>query len=100
MKAIALMALALVLQQDGCTNGNPVTPPQQQPHRTARRECSADHRFVNMSDLPLTVRGDVALDTCTGQLCKTWEWVSTDTHVQNSYQSLSLCSELAKQPEP
>ena len=27
-----------------------------------RRQCSADHRFVNMSDLPITVRGDVALD--------------------------------------
>jgi hypothetical protein len=65
-----------------------------------RRQCSADHRFSNMSDLPLTVRGDVALDTCTGQLCKTWEWVSQVKQVQNSYQSLPLCSNLAKEPEP
>jgi hypothetical protein len=48
----------------------------------------------------MTVRGDVALDTCSGQLCKTWEWVSPDKHIQNSYQGLSLCSDLAKQAEP
>ena len=65
-----------------------------------RRQCSADHRFSNMSDLPVTVRGDVALDTCTGELCKTWEWVSTVKQVQNSYQSLPLCSDLAKESEP
>jgi len=65
-----------------------------------RRQCSADHRFSNMSDLPMTVRGDVALDTCSGHLCKTWEWISPVKQVQNSYQSLPLCSDLAKEPEP
>jgi hypothetical protein len=65
-----------------------------------RRQCSADHRFVNMSDLPITVRGDVALDTCSGHLCKTWEWESSLKQVQNSYQALPLCSDLAKDPEP
>lgn len=66
----------------------------------SRRQCSADHRFSNMSDLPMTVRGDVALDTCSGHLCKTWEWISPVKQVQNSYQSLPLCSDLAKEPEP
>jgi hypothetical protein len=100
MKVIALLALALMLRQDGCANGSPA--PTQQPtfQSNWRRECSADHRFANMSDLPISVRGDVALDTCSGQLCKTWEWVSQDKHVQNSYQSLALCADLAKLSEP
>jgi hypothetical protein len=109
MKVLALSLMLCVLAgPDSCDQST--SRPGQQADLSAgmvpktsinsRRQCSADHRFVNMSDLPLTVRGDVALDTCTGQLCKTWEWVSSLKNVQNSYQALSLCSELAKQSEP
>jgi len=95
---IAILAVALFLEQDGCTPNKPATPSQPIQEHVSRRECSADHRFTNV-DVPLA-KGDVALDTCTGQLCKTWDWVSTVKSMQNGYQQLPLCSTLAEQPQP
>jgi len=37
-------------------------------------------------------RVDVALDTQTGQLCKTWEWQSTNRNTPDPYENLPTCA--------
>jgi len=38
---------------------------------------------------------NIALDTCTGQLCRTWDWQLIDPKGPGSgYQDLPLCSSL------
>jgi hypothetical protein len=38
--------------------------------------------------------GDVALDTKTGQLCRTWEWQSKNRTEVNARENLPLCLSL------
>jgi hypothetical protein len=44
--------------------------------KTPTAQCNNDHRFQQVDVYPVELRGDVALDTCTGQLCKTWQWTA------------------------
>jgi hypothetical protein len=56
------------------------------------RVCATDHRFTDPVGLPYSIRGNVALDGCTGRLCKTWSWEMKVGH--SPYQDLPLCSDL------
>jgi hypothetical protein len=60
-------------------------------------KCTGDHRFQQVDIYPVELRGDLALDTCTGQLCKTWKWTARSfaggAHAQ--YEGIPLCSLLA-----
>lgn len=98
MKMIALLALAIFIQQDGCSP-DPAPQPQSATRPVPTRECAATHRFTSLDVNPM-VRGDVAFDTCTGKLCKTWDWVSTNKGIQGGYGSLPFCSDLAANSAP
>src|SRR5215469_10009797 len=45
-------------------------------------------------------RVDVALDTQTGQLCKTWGWASTNRNNPDPYENLPTCESLYKNFPP
>jgi hypothetical protein len=61
-------------------------------------KCSSDHRFEKLEVYPIDMRADIALDTCTGQVCRTWSWSPKRPGTAwDTYQFEPLCSELAKQ---
>ncbi|MSO19974.1 MAG: hypothetical protein EXQ56_05830 [Acidobacteria bacterium] len=80
-KVAFTLMLALILQ--GCTSSSqtPAPVPLPQPYQ----------RFVPVA----TSDRDFALDTKTGQLCKTWSWTITDAPLS----SLPLCSDLHNQTD-
>ena len=64
MKIAAIVAIAaFIFQQSSCDQSTKSTEKQ--------RRYPPIHRFENASSAGVT---GVALDTVTGQLCKTWEW--------------------------
>lgn len=66
-----------------------------QPQETAPAKCTEDHRFERTEIYPIGLRADIALDSCSGKLCKTWSWVSTNKNsVSANYEDLPVCSEL------
>jgi hypothetical protein len=65
----------------------PVTPPP--------TPCSVDHRFERTEVYPISLRADIALDSCTGQICRTWSWHALQKNsVWATYEDAPLCSEL------
>jgi hypothetical protein len=91
-----MAALLLLLMLTGCDFPS---PPAAQAKSTATvtpeapKPCQADHRFVK-SDIP-GLNGSMALDSCTGQLCKTWAWVAVSPKSSaKQFEALSLCAEL------
>ncbi len=65
---VIALALLLIFGLAGCDQLQPTTkpaeaPPQQQPRR--------EHHFDQIA----RSEGNLAVDTATGQMCKTWEWV-------------------------
>jgi hypothetical protein len=66
------------------------------PKHEAASKCTMDHRFERTEVYPIGLRADIALDSCSGRLCKTWAWVAKDTKsVWATYQELPVCSELS-----
>ncbi len=63
MKIASILLLSLVLIQQACPSDQPNKAPQHTPQRQ-----SPTHRFVITRDI------DLAFDTQTGQLCRTWDW--------------------------
>jgi hypothetical protein len=65
--------------------------------RSPTPRCNGGHRFQQADIYPAELRGDLALDTCTGQLCKTWNWTAHSAvgaaHVP--YEGIPLCRILA-----
>ncbi len=61
----------------------------------AGKQCTAENRFKQTEVYPVTMRADIALDSCTGQLCRTWNW---SPRVANNpwgvYADLPLCLDL------
>jgi hypothetical protein len=58
-------------------------------------KCNQDHRFEKTETYPISLRADIALDTCSGKLCKTWSWVSKiPNSAYATYEDLPVCSEL------
>jgi hypothetical protein len=83
MRPVILAASALLLWQQGCeTHKRPVSykPPP-------------THRFENV---PMVGAQGVALDTATGQWCKTWEWIykSPNNPDAGSLDTLPTCLSL------
>lgn len=68
LKTVAMLTLVSGLFLSGCDQLNPPPKPVKKANTTHR----TSHRFVQ-----LTLRPDLAFDTQTGQLCKTWEWSPT-----------------------
>jgi hypothetical protein len=96
-----LLGAALLLATLGCDHVSQrhtdSSPDSLSAH--AANTCSSDHRFQKTDIYPVAMRADIALDTCTGQLCRTWPW---EAKAQGSpwaiYQSLPLCSNLSAIP--
>jgi hypothetical protein len=66
MKIIACLAASFLIfqQSNGCDETKPPDPPPPKP-------VPQINRFVPVSNHG---SADVALDTVTGELCRTWEW--------------------------
>jgi hypothetical protein len=110
MKALVFIALLACLTPDSCDVSSMDAKakadqaaadqraagliPKSQP---VTRTCSTDHRFERTEVYPLALRADIALDTCTGQLCRTWPWAAKTTNAWSTYQDLPLCSDLPNQ---
>jgi hypothetical protein len=59
--------------------------------------CSSDHRFEKMEVYPTNLRADIALDSCTGQVCRTWDWTPKNQNLNtpwNAHKYDPLCSTL------
>jgi hypothetical protein len=57
--------------------------------------CSEPNRFERTEVYPIGMRADIALDRCTGKLCKTWSWqAKTDNSPWKTYEDLPECSSL------
>ncbi len=64
----------------------------------AAAHCSTDHRFEKLEVNPINLRADIALDSCTGQVCRTHDWFFQGQHTKtawDTYAGAPLCSELA-----
>jgi hypothetical protein len=85
MKAIAAVALLVLLQESGCDQkpAPAVVPPTKLHHPT--------HRFEDVS--PTGSLG-VALDTVTGQWCRTWDWAYKSDSQSGGLDTLPTCKSL------
>jgi len=61
--------------------------------------CNADHRFAQL-DLSPALKADLAFDSCTGEICRTWNWsaavVNDPAHAP--FKDTPLCAALAARP--
>jgi hypothetical protein len=82
-----LIPLATVLLLTGCQQPTPqVVSPQ------PTEKSPGDHRFVQVDgNLALNLPGSLALDTQTGQLCRTYNWTSL-----RDRPTLPMCLDLYK----
>ena len=69
------------------------------PQPSARPSESHPHPIGRFEKLQ-NFRVDVALDTQTGQLCKTWQWESTNRKSPDPYENLPTCESLYKNFPP
>lgn len=70
-------------------------PPNPTHVEPVQHTCAVDHRFEKTDVYPITLRADIALDTCTGNLCRTWNWTAKQSGtVWSTYEDLPLCSSL------
>lgn len=92
--SMALAAFMFLSSSNGCDEisdkSQPVPPPKQEAH------SRPIGRFEKLQNF----RVDVALDTQTGQLCRTWYWQSTDRAHPDSYEDLPVCVDLYQQYPP
>ena len=59
-------------------------------------KCTTEHRFERVDVYPMNMRADIALDSCTGQICRTWSWEVKDgvRSAWSTYQQAPLCKDL------
>lgn len=86
MKLAIVVIAAVLLQQSGCDEQAPKTATQPA-HR-----YPPTRRFENVAS-PGSPAG-VALDTVTGQYCKTWEWTYKASGLNGGLDTLPLCLSL------
>lgn len=86
----------------GCDELNaPKTTPQTtqvKPPDPPAPKCASAHRFEKVEIYPMNLRADIALDSCTGQLCRTWPWEvksSAGNSPWKTYEDAPLCRDLA-----
>lgn len=92
MRLVIVVALIL-LPMTGCEQLAKESQPSSRP--SPQTSASRSHpigRFEKIQNF----RVDVALDTQTGQLCKTWVWVSKDRRSPDPYEDLPTCDSLYK----
>lgn len=83
---LGILAVLLLLATVACdqlakeTETGPTRPTENRSHPIGRFEKIQNFRV------------DVALDTQTGQLCKTWEWQSTNRNSPDPYENLPTCA--------
>jgi len=82
MKLAIVVIAAVLLQQSGCDEQAPKTAAQPAHH------YPPIHRFENVSS---PVSPGVALDTVTGQYCKTWEWMYKASGMKGGLDLLPTC---------
>jgi hypothetical protein len=75
MKVAAPLALLLLFQ--GCDVPAPDQKKATAPHETPEASRPEPHRFILMAS-----GVDVAFDTQTGQICRTWDWESLEGQVK------------------
>lgn len=84
----------------GCDATRPQS--QNQPSTAVPSEkvqsTSADRqRFKTVEVYPVGMRQNLALDSYTGQLCRTWNWKTNGG--KSSYNGLPTCASLSGQPD-
>jgi hypothetical protein len=91
---LPLAALLFFSFDDGCDQSS-------QKSQTAAPQKSETHsRPIGRFEKLQNFRVDVALDTQTGQLCRTWIWQSTDRVHPDAYENLPVCISLYLQYPP
>lgn len=97
MKVLAaLLALLWFQQSNGC-NETPTPQPTPKAEAVAPR-CSSTHRFEKTEVYPMNLRADIAMDSCTGQICRTWSWEVKGANPKSPWQTYAdapLCRDLA-----
>jgi hypothetical protein len=88
MKAgICLIGLALFLDgPNGCDQSSKPASPAPQP--VAKTKHYPLHRFENV---PSTQSPGIALDTVTGQFCRTWDWTYKIKTLNGGLDELPTC---------
>jgi hypothetical protein len=84
-----LISLVMLLAVAGCDAPVPAVPDP-----PAAEKQPTPHRFVNIGGMGQT---GVALDTTTGQWCKTWVWAYTVPSQQGGLDTLPLCVSLLQE---
>lgn len=80
---LAMLALTFLVTQTGCDILQ--SPPKPVKKDPVAIEQKPTHRFV------LTRNPDVAFDTQTGQLCRTWEWEPKNPDIPSFGQFTPTC---------
>ena len=81
--ATFLVIAAFIFQQSGCEQApKPTAPPEKVRH------SPPIHRFENVST---PASPGVALDTVTGQYCKTWDWAYKASGLSGGLDTLPTC---------
>lgn len=83
--AICLCALSFALQLSACDKG---AKPAEHASVARERHFPSLHRFVNVSS---PSSPGVALDTVSGQYCKTWEWTYKTATMNGGLDTLPTC---------
>lgn len=83
MKAFAFALFVLILQANGCDQT--ATPP---PPVAKESHLPPLHRFENVSS---PSSPGIALDTVTGQYCKTWDWTYKAPSLNGGLDTVPTC---------
>jgi hypothetical protein len=98
VKLMGLLLCTMIAANDGCdiTAKTEKKPSDISAGLVPKRTlCSADHRFERTEVYPIGLRADIALDSCTGQLCKTWTWTAkAPNSAWAVYENLPVCASL------
>src|SRR5438309_9126368 len=85
--------------QSTTAQGTEAPTPPKQPLARRVNVCDATNRFHLTEAYPLGEKTGLALDSCTGQLCRTWDWGYSDKrHAQGSLDSVPTCVSLYLEP--
>ena len=90
---LLILVVVILLPMTGCEQlAEQSKPSSPAPSSVPERLSHPIGRFEKIQNF----RVDVALDSQTGQLCKTWEWQSTNRNTPDPYETLPTCDLLYK----
>jgi hypothetical protein len=90
-KHVLFFIAAVIVCSIGCEDPAKHSPTSRQIESTEK--TFPIHRFENVTNAGLP---GVALDTVTGQLCKTWDWSYKDQKMSGGLDTLPMCLSLFK----